>query len=402
VTGPPRPAGRRIPLIDVDLDNWRSEVTHERVVVGGAVVVVLALLAVLAARSCSSPDTSSSAPPATGPPATEAPTTTAAPVIPPLWPLTGMLADPAQVPNAALAVKVDNSPQARPHAGLNQADLVYELQVEGITRFMEVYHSQVPDRVGPVRSARSSDLDLLWNLGRPLFMWSGANGGVIGEVHGTGDLGGLIDAGAASAAGGHYYRDRGRAAPHNLYANALGIRDQLGPQSVGGPGAPLPHAPAGTVPPGAAPAAGVRINFGLGVVVEYVWDAERHGWDRFQVDQSHGRANSAFVDEGRVQVAPENVVILFLDYFPDPIESKSPKATSVGEGDGLVLTAGTSVAVHWKREANIYGWHLTNAMSGEPVMLGAGRAWVALPATGQGDAAIIDPGEAAGLLGLRA
>src|SRR5690349_3213017 len=85
----------------------------------------------------------------------ESTTTTTAPVIP-TWPLTGIPGDAAQMNIPIVVVKVDNSPWARPHAGINQADIVYELNVEGITRFMELYHSNSPDRIGPVRSARSS------------------------------------------------------------------------------------------------------------------------------------------------------------------------------------------------------------------------------------------------------
>jgi hypothetical protein len=364
-------------------------------------VFIGAALAVLAAAGCSSDDNGQE-PPGSGPPATGTSTTTVAPPPVPVWPLTGTLGDPVAKQTPAMAVKVDNSPQARPHAGVNQADLVYELQVEGITRFMEVFHSQVPDRVGPVRSARSSDIDLLFGLGRPLLMWSGANGGVVGEVRNAAEYAGLTDAGASSPAGGHYYRDGGRAAPHNLYANARAIKDEMGMATDSYPPPLFSHSPAGTVPPGATPAAGIRINFGLGVIVEYVWDAERKGWDRFQVDQNHSRAGSAFTDEGGAQVAPENVVVLFLDYAPDPVDARSPKAQSVGAGDGLVLLSGASVPVHWKRDTNLDLWNLTNAATGEPVALGAGRAWVALPAVGQGSTAILDEGEAGGLLALRA
>jgi hypothetical protein len=360
--------------------------------IGAAVVLV-------AAAGCAHDPASPVPAPVTDPPATQAPAGVLPPPVP-IWPLTGTLAS-AEKDTPAVAVKVDNSPQARPHAGVNQADLVYELQVEGITRLMEVFHSWVPDRVGPVRSARSSDIDLLAGLGRPLLMWSGANGGVTGEVRWANDNGILTDVGAFTT--GNYYRDNGRGpAPHNLFANARAIKDQFGMAPEHAPGLILPHAPPGHVPPWAAPAPGVRIDFGLGVVVEYVWDEERKGWDRFQIDQLHGRERSAFTDEGGAQVAPENVVVLWLNYGPDPVDSRSPKAESVGSGDGLVMTAGHSLAVKWKREVNWDGWHLTNAMTGEEVLLGAGRTWVALPAVGQGGAWILDPGEAAGLLGLRA
>ncbi len=115
-------------------------------------------------------------------------------------------------------MKVDNSPEARPQAGVNQADIVYELRVEGITRYMEVFHSHTPERVGPVRSARSSDINLLSNLNRPLLAWSGGNPGVTNEVLRGQDNGLLVDAGRTPA--GHFYRDDTGRAPHNLFTRS--------------------------------------------------------------------------------------------------------------------------------------------------------------------------------------
>jgi hypothetical protein len=357
-------------------------VTRERLMAASGTLLAIALLAVVAVR-CTSDTAAPPQPPATEPPGTTAPTTPPPPPPPvPIWPLTGLLADPVAKSTPAVAVKVDNSPSARPHAGLNQADLVYELQVESITRFMEVFHSNVPDRVGPVRSARGSDMDLLFQLGRPLFMWSGGNGGVTGAVRLTGEAQGLTDAGANSGAGGHYYRDRGRSAPHNLYGNARAVKDEMGMGPEGWPGEIFLHSLPGTVPPGATPAGGVRVDFGGGVVVEYHWDPERKGWNRFQ-------SGRPFVDEAGTQVSPENVVVLFLEYTPDEIDARSPKAQSVGAGEGIALMSGTSVPVRWKRDTNRDTWNLTNAATGEPVRLGAGRAWVALAPVGQGSATIL-------------
>ena len=84
----------------------------------------------------------------------------------------------------ALAVKVDNldanGETAVPQLGLLKADVVFEEIVEGnITRLVGVFHSQQPGRVGPVRSARTTDVQLLPQLGRPLLAWSGGNAGVV-------------------------------------------------------------------------------------------------------------------------------------------------------------------------------------------------------------------------------
>jgi hypothetical protein len=94
-------------------------------------------------------------------------------------PLTGVLIDSERAAQLAeqplLLVKVDNGPTARPQAGLEVADIVFEELVEGgVTRFVAAFHSELPERVGPVRSARFVDVDLGSGFGRPVFANSGA------------------------------------------------------------------------------------------------------------------------------------------------------------------------------------------------------------------------------------
>ena len=74
-------------------------------------------------------------------------------------PLTGLpIEDPALAARSALVVKIDNHPEARPQSGLNQADIVFEENVEHLTRFAAVFQSQAPDPVGPIRSGRTQDV----------------------------------------------------------------------------------------------------------------------------------------------------------------------------------------------------------------------------------------------------
>jgi hypothetical protein len=298
------------------------------------------------------------------------------------YPLTGSpLADLATAQHPAVVVKIDNSPDARPQTGLNEADVVYELLVEGITRYALVYHSQMLDAVGPVRSARSSDIELLANLSAPLIAWSGANPGVTNEVRTAVDNGFLVNAGQ-DAFPNEYHRDGSRRAPHNLYANAAALANVAAPVGAAAP-VPIftyrqPYEPYGGA---ALPAPGYVVDFGHGVRAEYVWDAERGGWDRFQIDQSHPRENSATVDSNSVQVAPQNVVILFVPYGQSPSDARSPMALSTGEGSAIVLTEGKAIAGTWRRPSPLSGWELIDQV-GNPSALSPGRTWVALPEVG--------------------
>lgn len=76
------------------------------------------------------------------------------------YPLTGIGSED-EIEGRAVAVMVNNHPKARPQSGLNQADIVYELLAEGdITRFLAIFQSEIPNNVGPVRSAREYYLEL--------------------------------------------------------------------------------------------------------------------------------------------------------------------------------------------------------------------------------------------------
>lgn len=75
---------------------------------------------------------------------------------------------------SVLAVKIDNVRAARPQTGLDAADVVYAEQVEGgLSRLMAVYASKFPKVIGPVRSARESDLELLRQFDEPTLAFSG-------------------------------------------------------------------------------------------------------------------------------------------------------------------------------------------------------------------------------------
>lgn len=130
------------------------------------------------------------------------------------WPLTGLDA-PSQVAmtKRPLSVKIENSPQARPQTGLNSADVIYESVTEGgITRFNCLFQSTVPPTVGPVRSARFSDLWVVPQY-RALFFFSGASSTVNNAVN-RAKLPNLSQDAGISAP---YFRSTQRSAPHNLF-----------------------------------------------------------------------------------------------------------------------------------------------------------------------------------------
>jgi hypothetical protein len=126
------------------------------------------LIGAVALASCGTSAAAKHAPPTTTAPA---PTTTAVPI---LAPLTGLpVASAAVVPRPAVIVKIDNASAAWPQSGIDQADVVYEEVVEGgTTRYLAVFQSQEANPVGPVRSVRETDADIVRPIGG-LFGYSG-------------------------------------------------------------------------------------------------------------------------------------------------------------------------------------------------------------------------------------
>ena len=167
----------------------------------------------LSACTGSTPAAGPSSSPSTTPIASPSPT----PPPPVLAPLTGLqLTSAAILTRPALAVKIDNHTGARPQVGLHLADIVYEEPVEGgITRFIAIFHSRDASKVGPVRSARLTDLQVLAEYGRPLLAFSGAAGYVLKAVR-KANLVSLPH----GAYGSIYRRDSSQwVAPHNLFTS---------------------------------------------------------------------------------------------------------------------------------------------------------------------------------------
>lgn len=309
-----------------------------------------------------------------------APETTTTKVDGPKAPLTGLVAtDAAALKRPALAIKVDNIDStgcetARPQIGIAHADIVYEILVEGITRFMAVFQSDIPDTVGPVRSARSSDVDLLAMLGTPLFAWSGNNGNVADDLSSI--RGRFIDVGHSSAAGNDFYRDDVRCAPHNLLVHPADLY-KFAAESKAGVPTPLftYRADGESLPASAQPSAGVRLTTGGEVV--YVWNATRKSWDRSQ----RGSPHLAIDGKTETPISPANVIALEINYANSSTPG-SPLAVTLGKGKAHVFTDGKVIDGTWSRGDKGDPWTLTDE-AGAPIALTPGKTWVALAQNGK-------------------
>ena len=283
--------------------------------------------------------------------------------IAPRGPLTG-LAAVARRP--ALAVKIDNHPDARPQSGLNEADVVFEELVEGgLTRFVAVFHSSDSDRVGPVRSGRTSDLELLANLNGALFASSGGNDGVLSALR-QANLISVIENDVSSA----YFRDEGREAPHNLYSRTTAL---FAADRARG-GQPPPYfvfRKEGVASPIGQPTQGVSVRIG-NEGVSYVWNGK--GWQR----TAGGVAEK---DKNGVPLAPANVIVQFSDYGVSFADAQSPEVVVTGTGTAWILTDGKLIQGSWARPAKTAVTRFLGP-DGADIRLTPGRTWIALPRSG--------------------
>ncbi len=253
--------------------------------------------------------------------------------------LTGLAAGPDVTARPVVAYKVDNFRLARPHAGLLEADVVIEVNTEYVSRFIALFHSQTPARVGPVRSARTTDIDLLAGLNRPIFGYSGANPGVNRWLESAARSGVVVDRGAQ--ANGCYARDEDRPGPHNLFADPACM---LGEVTWAGPAQTMWEIDANWQPDAASRS---RANHAFdvamgGVAVRWLWDASSGRYLRLQDGEPH-------LVEGGGQVAADNVVEVSTVYEPSIVDARSPHANTVGSGDAVIHRDGQSTEATWTR-----------------------------------------------------
>jgi hypothetical protein len=297
---------------------------------------------------------------------TAAPTTTTTEVPVVRMPLIGdPVEDPSQIPaRPALVVKIDNHPKARPQAGLNNADIVFEEVVEGsLTRFAAVFHSQDADPVGPVRSGRSQDVDMLGPLRGPVFAWSGGNANVRSMIRNSD----FIDLDAGFTPG--YYRRSGRGgAPHNLYSSTAALWANVPEELLVAPPSIFEYLDPEESFDG-QPATVVELPMN-GIKVRWEWDADAGVYRRFQNGVSHDA-------EGAGQIVAENIVVMGVNYRPSPADRRSPEAQTLGTGPVFIFADGmvrSGVWIHLDR-LDPYGF-----VDGDEELIGVppGRTWIEL------------------------
>ena len=271
-------------------------------------------------------------------------------------PLTGGPVSDSEV----IAVKVENIAAARPQVGLNAADIIFATEVEGAqTRLIAIYHTSFPTRLGPVRSARSTDVQLLPMFGKPGLVYSGANSRVQRKI----DRASIVPIYRET-------RDRRRVAPHNVFVNLSAIaRSER----------------AGRAEP---------IGWTFAARDDRVDKAKeahsvksRVGNDRFGFAYAGGtytvRWNGRTYADGDTgkTLRVDNVVVLSVHNHPDGntdvLGSASVQSDTVGRGEVALYRDGRKLTGTWSRESETGPMTFTTG-SDEPLNLKPGSTWVSL------------------------
>src|ERR671918_1276154 len=288
---------------------------------------------------------------------------------PPDWcPLTGE--DPpsgVDVSRPAVAVKIENSPSARPQSGLELADLVFEERVEGgITRFLAIYHCGGSTKAGPVRSGRFDDPKIALPFTR-LLAASGSNAIVEGEMNKRKML--YLDEDSTDA----LFRDPpGFISIHSLFVNTkkllkTAIGEKLPPPSYDA----FKFGPVGS---NAKTARSVTLNFTESNTIEYRWT--RGSWQRFE-------AGAPFMTAAGEQISVPNVLVQQVkvdnsDSIVDSTGSPSPDlALEDAKGKLLLFRDGKVIKGRWSMgpagRVPVY-----RDRNGEPLTFAEGPTWVEL------------------------
>lgn len=269
-----------------------------------------------------------------------------------------------------LAVKIDDTSAAHPQAGLEDADIVYIEQVEGgLTRLAAIYSSKIPAVIGPVRSARISDLEILEQFGRVAFAYSGAQSKLLPIIAGAN----LENLGAQRQSPTIYSTDPLRRPPTAMMLQAQKLMANVAE-------AQLPVAISKPVgwSFGKKPETGTAISS-----VKVSWPAHSYiaNWSKTEKRWLLEYKDAANLSASGVHLGPTTFVIQLVSITDSIYRDKgggvTPYSKTVGTGKGFILRDGLAIAATWTRPSGEQGttW---KTLAGEEIKFAPGQIWIAL------------------------
>ena len=318
--------------------------------------VMVLLVAALAGCGPSSPKPSPSTVPTTTPSPSLSPTPTATPG--PTSQTTGV----STVGKAKLgiAVMIENSPDARPHSGLSKADIVYEMKTEAqISRYMAIFHDHIPEKIGPVRSARHYFVPLAqeWNVpyvhyGGSWYAYEALKKTSLPTVDGV------------SSGYPNFMRDNSRKAPHNAYLVTQKL--QLEPTTLSS------HFNFNREvnPMSTTPATTIAFSYNSYTHIRYDYDASTQSYKRFQEE----KPQTDLLDGS--QVTTQNIAFITAVHKPVLNDAKGRiDINFISSGALSLFRDGVRIDGTWKKESEASPMQFLDN-NGEEINFHPGKTWV--------------------------
>ncbi len=272
---------------------------------------------------------------------------------------------------SSVACKIDNSEAARPQLGLNRTDIVFDEMVEGgLTRFVAIWQSDLPEAVGPVRSIRPMDPDILSSFGG-IVCYSGGQAVFTNMMRNTN----VFNASETTEQGqGTFSRTKDREAPHNVVVNVLKL-------STNHPEIQAPSAQfnfSADLASATAAALGSQVkDFSVyfpSALATWAPNTDQTLWlrtqdNKVQTDSADGS-----------QIKAVNVVVMQVEVdhsYLDRRYGNVPKDVVIGSGKAYIFTAGKMIEATWSKPSRETSISLALA-DGTPVTLAPGNTWVEL------------------------
>lgn len=271
-----------------------------------------------------------------------------------------------------LAVKIDDTPPAHPQIGLASADVVYIEQVEGgLTRLATIFSnpSKLPELIGPVRSARISDMDILAQYGHVAFAFSGAQTKLFPVINAAN----LENLGAEREPATIYSRDLTREQPTNLILHPQLLLDKAKSE-----GKSIAQAKFMGWKFGSLPAGGKAIES-----VSMKWPASRYSatWSSSEKRWLLSYLGAPDLDSNGVQLGSPTLIIQKVSITPSEYHDKvggiTPFSNTVGSGTAYLLRDGCAIPIYWNRASAEVPttWTLKDGSSAN---FAPGQIWIAL------------------------
>jgi len=285
-------------------------------------------------------------------------------------PITNSISGKVGNDGPVLVVKIDDTPPARPQIGLEVADLIYIEQVEGgLTRLAAIFSSEIPLIIGPVRSARISDIEIMQQFGRVAFAYSGAQSKLLPLIAASN----VENFGAQRQGREIYANDLLRNQPVAMILQAKTLMDRSKSEN-------LPIAISknmgwnfGGSPETGTPIASAKVSWPASSY-DVTWTDSENRW----LLDYRGVPNLAASGQ---QLGASTFVIQLVSITPSEYGDKfggvTPITQTVGTGRGYVLRDGMAIAGIWNRVSADSGttWKTLN---GEEILFAPGQIWIAL------------------------